>query len=114
VDVYMVSIHGQDKGVSPVLAQALNARVAIMGNGARKGGAPQSWDTLKRAPGLQDLWQSHYSIAAGADRNPPTDFIANPDAADDQAFWIRLSARSDGSFTVSNSRNGFSKTYARR
>ena len=114
VDVYMVSIHGQNKGVSPVLAQALNARVAIMANGARKGGDPQSWDTLKGAPGLQDIWQSHYSIAGGADRNPPADFIANPDAANDEAFWIRLSARSDGSFTVTNGRNGFSKTYARR
>jgi beta-lactamase superfamily II metal-dependent hydrolase len=114
VDVYMVSIHGQDKGVSPVLAQALNARVAIMGNGAKKGGAPQTWDTLKGAPGLEDIWQSHYSVPAGADRNPPADFIANPDAASDQAFWIRLSARSDGSFTVTNSRNGFSKSYPRR
>jgi competence protein ComEC len=114
VDVYMVSIHGQDKGVSPVLAQALNARVAVMGNGAGKGGAPQTWDTLKGAPGLQDIWQSHYSIAAGANRNPPADFIANPDAANDEAFWIRLSARSDGSFTVTNARNGFSKTYPRR
>lgn len=114
VDVYMVSIHGQDKGVSPVLAQALNARVAIMGNGARKGGAPQTWDTLKGAPSLQDIWQNHYSIPAGADRNPPADFIANPDAAKDEAFWIKLSARSDGSFTVTNSRNGFSKTYPRR
>src|SRR6185369_2286831 len=36
VDVYQVSIHGQDKGVSPVLAQALHARVALMGNGPRK------------------------------------------------------------------------------
>jgi competence protein ComEC len=113
VDVYMVSIHGQDKGVSPVLAQALNARVAIMGNGAGKGGAAQTWDTLKGAPGLQDIWQSHYSIPAGADRNPPTDFIANPDAAKDEAFWIRLSAQSNGSFTVTNSRNGFSKSYPR-
>src|SRR5215475_8031885 len=36
VDVYQVSIHGQDKGVSPALAQALHARVALMGNGPRK------------------------------------------------------------------------------
>jgi len=25
--------------------------------------------------------------------------------------WIKLSARSDGAFTVTNGRNGFSKTY---
>jgi competence protein ComEC len=27
------------------------------------------------------------------------------------AFWIKVSAQADGSFTVTNSRNGFSKTY---
>ena len=29
-----------------------------------------------------------------------------------QAYWIKVSARDDGSFTVTNARNGFSKTYA--
>jgi hypothetical protein len=28
-----------------------------------------------------------------------------------QAYWIKLSAQQNGSFTVINSRNGFSKTY---
>jgi hypothetical protein len=27
------------------------------------------------------------------------------------AYWIKLSAQQDGSFTVTNARNGFSKTY---
>ena len=27
------------------------------------------------------------------------------------AYWIKVSAKQDGSFTVSNARNGFSKTY---
>jgi hypothetical protein len=31
-----------------------------------------------------------------------------------QAYWIRISARQDGSFTVTNTRNAFSKTYAAR
>jgi beta-lactamase superfamily II metal-dependent hydrolase len=30
------------------------------------------------------------------------------------AHWIKISAQADGSFTVTNSRNGFSKTYGRR
>jgi hypothetical protein len=30
------------------------------------------------------------------------------------AFWIKVSAQSDGSFTVTNTRNNFSKTYAAR
>ena len=28
-----------------------------------------------------------------------------------KAYWIKVSARPDGSFTVTNQRNGFSKTY---
>jgi competence protein ComEC len=110
VDVYQVSIHGQDKGVSPVLAQALGARVAIMGNGARKGGAPQTWETLRGASGLEDIWQVHYSIPGGKEHNPPDDYIANL-AGFDEAHWIKLSARNDGTFSVTNGRNGFTKTY---
>ena len=110
VDVYQVSIHGQDKGVSPVLAQALHARVALMGNGPRKGGAPQTWATLRGAPGMEDIWQVHYSVAGGKEHNPPEDYIANLDGTD-EAHWIKLSASSDGSFSVTNNRNGFSKTY---
>jgi hypothetical protein len=28
-----------------------------------------------------------------------------------KAYWIKLSAQQDGTFTVTNTRNGFSKTY---
>jgi hypothetical protein len=28
------------------------------------------------------------------------------------AYWIKVSAREDGSFTVTNTRNGFTKSYA--
>jgi hypothetical protein len=113
VDVYQVSIHGQDKGVSPALAQALHARVAIMANGPRKGGDPATWPTLRNAPGMEDIWQLHYALNGAAETNPPADFIANPDVAC-QAKWIKLSAQPDGAFTVTNSRNGFSKTYKAR
>jgi hypothetical protein len=27
------------------------------------------------------------------------------------AYWLKVSAQQDGSFTVTNSRNGFTKTY---
>ena len=29
-----------------------------------------------------------------------------------KAYWIKVQAKQDGSFTVTNQRNGFSKTYA--
>jgi competence protein ComEC len=110
VDVYQVSIHGQDKGVSPALAQAIHARVAIMANGPRKGGDPATWPTLRNSPGMEDIWQLHYAQNGTAETNAPADFIANPEAAC-EAKWIKLSANTDGSFTVTNGRNGFSKVY---
>ena len=113
VDVYQVSIHGQDKGVSPVLAQALGARVAIMGNGAKKGGAPATWPTLRNAPGMEDIWQVHYSLAGDEKTNPPENFIANADA-NCEGKWIKVEASAEGTFTVTNGRNGFRKTYKRQ
>ena len=35
-------------------------------------------------------------------------------AAHTPAYWIKLSVQPDGTFTVTNSRNGFSKTYAKK
>ena len=35
-----------------------------------------------------------------------------PPAHNGPAFWIKVSAQQDGTFTVINARNGFSKTYA--
>ena len=84
-----------------------------MGNGARKGGDPASWPVLRGVPGLEDIWQSHYSVAGGKEKNPPDDFIANLDQ-NCQGKWLKLSAQPDGSFTVTNSRNDFSKTYKAR
>ena len=34
-----------------------------------------------------------------------------PPAHNGKAYWIKLSAQQDGIFTVTNARNGFSKTY---
>jgi hypothetical protein len=34
-----------------------------------------------------------------------------PPAHNGMAYWIKVSAQEDGTFTVTNTRNGFSKTY---
>jgi hypothetical protein len=39
--------------------------------------------------------------------NPPPAPVHNG-----KAYWIKVQAKTDGSFTVTNQRNGFSKTYA--
>jgi competence protein ComEC len=111
VDVYHVNVHGQFKGMAPELVGALRPTVAIMGNGGRKGGDPQTWPLLRAAPGLQDIWQVHYSELGTAETNPPPDFIANLQAPTDEHQLIKLSVLTDGTYTVTNTRNGFSKTY---
>ena len=110
VDVYDVNVHGQIKGIAPELIGAIHPRVAIEGNGATKGGDPPTWPILRATPGLEDIWQVHYSANGTKDTNPPEDFIANLEPTDGFKS-IKLSAESNGTFTVTNTRNGFSKTY---
>lgn len=110
VDVFLVSHHGMNISNPPALVRALHPRVAIMNNGAKKGGSPEAWQVVRDSPGLEDLWQLHYSLAAGKDHNSPEQLIANPEP-NCQGEWIQLEARSDGTFTVTNSRNKFTKTY---
>lgn len=137
VDLFVVTHHGQPVSNPPALVHALAPRVAIMNNGTRKGGQPEAMKVLFSSPGLEDLWQLHFSLLSGQEYTVPGLFIANltdeqppamplepaaapapgqgaapPPAHNGAAFWIKVAARDDGSFTVTNARNGFSKTYA--
>jgi beta-lactamase superfamily II metal-dependent hydrolase len=112
VDVFVVSHHGMDISNSPALVDGLHPKVAVMNNGARKGGALKAWDIVRSSPGLEDLWQLHYSLAGGSQHNSPEMYIANPELGGAcQGFWLKLTANADGSFTITNSRNGFAKVY---
>jgi hypothetical protein len=42
---------------------------------------------------------------------PPAGRGAPPPVHNGTAYWIKVSARADGSFTATNARNAFSKTY---
>lgn len=134
VDLFLVSHHGQPISNSPVLVHAIQSRAAIMNNGLRKGGQPDAMKVLRTAPGLQDLWQIHFSLLSGQEYTTPGMFIANleqqppmpitpmpppapgpgaPPAPvhEGPAYWIKVAAQSDGTFIVTNSRNNFTKTY---
>ena len=110
IDLYLTSHHGLDQSNARALVHALHPRVAIMNNGARKGGKPAAWQIVHDSPGLQDLWQLHYAIEAGADHNVSQDLIANPQEQC-EGHYLKVSAQSDGTFSISNSRNRYSKTY---
>lgn len=112
VDVYMTTHHGTKTSGSPQMVDALHPKVAIMNNGADKGGSRRAWQTIHDSPGLVDLWQLHFSNEGGKAHNVPEAFIANP-SVPCQGKWIELTAQRDGTFTVVNSRNGFQRTYRR-
>ncbi len=136
VDVLLGLHHGQATSNSEVLVHAVHPRVAIMNNGTRKGGEPETMRVVHTSPGLEDLWQMHFSQLSGQEYTVPSIFIANmlddplsempvapiaapapganappPPAHNGPAYWIKVSAQTDGTFTVTNTRNGFSKTY---
>jgi beta-lactamase superfamily II metal-dependent hydrolase len=111
VDVLIVSHHGWHQSSSPALVDALHARVAIMDNGAKKGGSTPTLQTFAKAPGLETLWQLHFSDEGGDANNTGAEYIANPQGADNGNF-IELSGASDGSFDVLNSRTSATKHYA--
>ena len=77
VDLFIVSHHGQAISNSEVLVHALAPRVAIMNNGTRKGGQPDAMKVLHSSPGLEDLWQMHFSQLSGQEYTVPGMFIAN-------------------------------------
>jgi beta-lactamase superfamily II metal-dependent hydrolase len=112
VDVYLTSHHGLNQSGSAALVHAVHPRVAVMNNGARKGGMPSAWRIIEDSPGLEDLWQLHYAVDGGADHNVPGPFIANLDET--TAHGIHITAQRDGRFVVTNARNGQSKTYPPR
>jgi beta-lactamase superfamily II metal-dependent hydrolase len=112
VDVYLVSHHGLDESGSTPFIRAIQPRVAIMNNGAKKGGSAATFEILHGAPRQIDLWQLHYAIEAGKENNANDSFIANLEEVC-EGKWIRLTAERDGSFQVYNSRNKFEKTYAK-
>jgi competence protein ComEC len=136
VDLFVISHHGLNISNSAALIHALHPRVIIMNNGIRKGGQPETMKTIFGSPGLEDLWQVHFSQLSGQEYTAPGAFIANTfdeplesmpiagiappaggrggppvPAHNGPAYWIKVTAYTDGSFTVVNGRNQFTKTY---
>ena len=109
IDLLIVSHHGWYQSSSPALVDAITPRVAIMDNGATKGGSKPTVETLRKIPGLDALWQLHYSEEAGPD-NAPEPFIANLHGPD-TGFGLDVTAWKTGSFRVDNPRTRSSASY---
>jgi beta-lactamase superfamily II metal-dependent hydrolase len=110
VDVYVVAHHGGADAAHPSLFEAVKPRVALLNNGAFKGGAAETLRTLHALSGT-DTWQLHRSEATGAE-NVADDRIANLTEA--TSHWILIRAHEDGSFAVTNRRTDVTTRYPAR
>jgi competence protein ComEC len=136
VTIYQTSRHGSfDDAGSPAMLGAIRPQVVVMNNGPRKGmGQTDSTKSnnppgktvaayerntylrLASTPGVEGVWQSHLSLLdPDPHHNTAENMIANlEETADCKGNWIKASIAPDGKFTVTNGRNGFSKSYVAR
>jgi competence protein ComEC len=110
IDILVVSHHGWYQSSSPALVDAIRARVAIMDSGETKGGSIPTLELFKKAPGLETLWQLHFSVEGGPTRNTAAEYIANP-VGPDSGNYLKLTVSPGGSFAVFNPRTGATKDY---
>jgi competence protein ComEC len=110
IDLLVVSHHGLAKSSGKALVDGISPRVAIMDNGAKKGGSPEVWEIVTKAPGLEDLWQLHFSEEGGPSHNVTERQIANLQGSD-TGYYLKVTALEGGRFEVFNSRNGATKAY---
>jgi beta-lactamase superfamily II metal-dependent hydrolase len=137
VNLYTINRHGGlDDSGAPALLGAIKPQVVVINNGPRKGlgqrddrtkpvtvpgvrPAPyekNSYLRLAKNPGIEGIWQGHRSLLdSDPAHNTSPDMIANlEEGTQDQGYWIHASVGRDGTFTITNARNGFSKTYTAR
>jgi len=136
VTLYQTSRHGSfDDAGSPAMLGAIRPQVVVMNNGPRKGMGQtdatksnnppgktvaaydrNTYLRLASTPGVEGVWQSHLSLLdPDPQHNTAENMIANlEETADCKGNWIKASIAPDGKFTVTNGRNGFSKSYVAR
>jgi competence protein ComEC len=125
VSIWQAGRHGALDGAgAPAFLASIAPQVIVVNNGPRKGlGGPSPgaqkaasihYDRMAKLPGVEGIWQGHRSLL-DPDHNTAEEMIANfEDTADCKGNWIKASVSRDGTFTITNGRNGFSKTYTAR
>lgn len=136
INLYTINRHGSlDNSGAPALLGAIRPQVIVVNNGPRKGlgqkvafkyvtrqgetPAPyelNSYLRLAKLPAIEGIWQGHQSLLdADPAHNTAPDMIANlEEGAGDQGHTITAAVSADGAFTLTNSRNGFARTYRAR
>jgi competence protein ComEC len=114
IDVYQVDHHGADSSNNPALVRALKPRVAIIGNGPKKGGEVRTFATLKSVSEIEAIYQLHRNVATTEKDNAPPNFVANDEEVC-QGEFIKVSVNPDGkSYDVSIPAKKISRHYRAR
>jgi competence protein ComEC len=125
VSVWQAGRHGALDGAgAPGFLYAVKPQVVVVNNGPRKGlggpspGAERSksihYERIAKTPDIEGIWQGHLSLL-DREHNAPESNIANlEDTADCQGHTIHASVSQNGTFTVTNDRNGLTRTYTAR
>ena len=137
VTLFQTSRHGAPDGANaPALIGAIKPQVIVVNNGPRKGlgasdnriqpitvaGRPapvyerNGYLRMSRLPGIEGIWQGHLSLLdKDPTHNTAPDMIANTEeTAECSGHEITAKVGADGKFTMTNGRNGFSKSYTAR
>jgi hypothetical protein len=113
IDLFQATHHAVRDDVLPQQMWAMAPSVTVMNNGPAKGAGTAAVDTILHSPGLEDVWSLHRLLANDAAHNAPEPMTANLEASERcTGDWIRARVNGNGTFTLTNSRNGFSKAYA--
>jgi beta-lactamase superfamily II metal-dependent hydrolase len=125
VTIWQTGRHGALDGAgAPGFLYAIKPQVVVANNGPRKGlGGPSPgaqhalsvhYERIARTPSIEGIWQGHRSLL-DPDHNTAEEMIANlEETAECEGHWIKASVGRDGTFTMTNSRNEFSKAYVAR
>jgi competence protein ComEC len=125
VNLLVVTQHGSNISSNPASIADMHPDVALMGSGGKKGGDEEAIKTVKASPGLMGFWQTHENFAHPewdgdknmiANLNPPASAVATQakslfSAPPDEGHAIHAEITRDGQITMTNDRNGFSRTY---
>ncbi len=111
VDLYQVTHHGLDSSNHPTLVRTIQPTVAIMNNGPRKGGSPETVQLLKSISSIQASYQLHKNQATGPEENTDPELIANKDPEGGQFIHVHV-APGGKSFTVQIGEDGPSQEFS--
>lgn len=112
IDLYQVTHHGGNVNNNPILLKSLRPTVAIMINGPRKGGHPDTIKWLRELPSLKALYQLHRNVQIPAEQNTTAELIANLDEQPDESYMIKVSVdRAKKAFAVTNERTKETKSF---